>query len=207
MVEKFLADHPLSGSTFSGLLLKLGIPPSEHPALLRQPRGDRSLVRSEKRRSPESKLAAALRLKLVAANAAPQVSGMEELPGKSNYFRGSDPRKWRTDVATYAKVKYAGVYPGVDLVYYGNQGQLEYDFIVAPGAKPSAIALSLQGAERVNVDAHLPKKEDLSFYLPSGHRRAWVSASRWEQPKRGVAIAGRDSCHRCASRQRNGRRA
>src|SRR5206468_2502677 len=133
-------------------------------------RGDGSLVRSEKQRSPESKLAAALRLKLVAANAAPQVSGMEELPGKSNYFRGSDPRKWRTNVPTYAKVKYAGVYPGVDLVYYGNQGQLEYDFIVAPGAKPSAIALSLQGAERVKVDAQGDLVVDISGEVVRFHK-------------------------------------
>jgi len=70
--------------------------------------------------------------------------GADELPGKSNYFIGNDPQKWRTNVPTYAKVKYQGVYPGVDLVYYGNQGgQLEYDFVVAPGADPSAIALDL----------------------------------------------------------------
>jgi len=66
------------------------------------------------------------------------------LPGKSNYFLGSDPKKWRTDVANYAKVKYRDVYPGVDMVYYGNQdGQLEYDFVVAPGADLSAIKLEV----------------------------------------------------------------
>jgi hypothetical protein len=66
------------------------------------------------------------------------------LPGKSNYFIGSDPKKWRTNVTNYAKVKYANVYPGVDLVYYGNQGRLEYDFVVAPGADPRAITLELE---------------------------------------------------------------
>ncbi len=56
-----------------------------------------------------------LRMKLVGANQAAEVTALEELPGKSNYFIGSDPKKWRTDVPTYGKVKYAGVYPGIDL--------------------------------------------------------------------------------------------
>ena len=72
-------------------------------------------------------------MKFVGANPAPQVVGVDELPGKSNYFIGNDPAKWQTNVPSYAKVKYEGVYPGVDLVYYGNQRQLEYDFVVALG--------------------------------------------------------------------------
>jgi hypothetical protein len=94
-----------------------------------------------------------LRMKLVGANAKATVTGAEELPGKSNYFFGNDPKKWRTNVPTYAKVKYAAVYPGVDLVYYGNQRQLEYDFVVAPGADPTRIKLSFAGAEGMRVDA------------------------------------------------------
>ena len=85
-----------------------------------------------------------LRMKLVSANRSPRVTGLDELPGKSNYFVGSDPKKWRTDVPSYAKVKYEGVYPGVDLIYYGSQRQLEYDFVVAPGADPKAIALEIE---------------------------------------------------------------
>jgi hypothetical protein len=73
------------------------------------------------------------------------VTGLEELPGKSNYFIGNDPKKWRTNVPNYAKVKYTSVYPGVDLVYYGNQRQLEYDFVVQPGADPKAIKLGFAG--------------------------------------------------------------
>ena len=73
------------------------------------------------------------------------MTGAEELPGKANYFLGNDPSKWRTNVPTYAKVRYESVYPGVDLVYYGTQGgELEYDFIVAPGADPNAIALGVE---------------------------------------------------------------
>jgi hypothetical protein len=66
---------------------------------------------------------------------------VDQLPGTANYFIGNDPAKWRTSVPTYAKVKYAGIYPGIDLAYYGNQRQLEYDFIVAPGASPKPIRL------------------------------------------------------------------
>jgi sugar lactone lactonase YvrE len=92
---------------------------------------------------------ALLRTRLVGANVKAAVSGAEELPGKSNYFIGNDPQKWRTNVPNYAKVRYQGVYPGVDLVYYGNQGgRLEYDFVVAPGADPSVVTLEV-GAEGV----------------------------------------------------------
>src|SRR5204863_5584667 len=84
-----------------------------------------------------------LRMKLVGANRTAKVTGLDELPGKANYFIGNDPKKWRTDVPTYAKVQYRDVYPGIDLVYYGNQGKLEYDFVVAPGADPNAIALAV----------------------------------------------------------------
>jgi len=88
-----------------------------------------------------------LRMRLVGANVKATVVGAEELPGKSNYFIGNDPGKWRTNVPNYAKVKCSGVYPGVDLVYYGDQGgQLEYDFVVAPGADPTVIALEVATA-------------------------------------------------------------
>ena len=77
---------------------------------------------------------AVLRMKLERANRQPAVSGQEELAGKVNYFIGNDPDQWHTDVPTFGRVRYAGVYEGVDMVYYGNQQQLEYDFVVAPGA-------------------------------------------------------------------------
>ncbi|HWT03472.1 MAG TPA: Ig-like domain-containing protein [Pyrinomonadaceae bacterium] len=96
---------------------------------------------------------AVVRMKLVGANDAPRVSGREELAGKNNYFIGNDPAKWRTAVPTYARVEYQGVYPGIDLVYYGNQRQLEYDFVLAPGADPHTIALGFEGADKLEVDA------------------------------------------------------
>src|SRR5437762_1954940 len=93
-----------------------------------------------------------VRMKLVGGNAKPRAEALGELAGKANYFIGNDPKRWRTNVATYAKVKYEGVYPGVDLVYYGNQGQLEYDFVVAPGVDPNEIRLQFPGAGKLRVD-------------------------------------------------------
>jgi hypothetical protein len=78
---------------------------------------------------------------------------LEERPGKSNYFMGNDPRKWRTNMPNYTKVKYSNVYRGVDLVYYGNQRQLEYDFVVKPGADPRQIELNFDGAKGLRLGA------------------------------------------------------
>src|SRR5213593_4401280 len=93
-----------------------------------------------------------VRLRLIGVNPAPEVRGLEELPGKTNYFIGNDPSRWRTDIPTYAKVRYESVYPGIDLVYYGNQGQLEFDLTVAPGADPDRVQLGVDGCDRLEVD-------------------------------------------------------
>jgi hypothetical protein len=114
-------------------------PPAAHR---QRHRGLRPRTRAEQ--DPSETARAVVRMQLLEANPAPQVVGVEELPGKANYFIGNDPHKWRTNVPTYARVKYANVYPGVDLVYYGNRGQLEYDFVVQPGAEPSRIALDIE---------------------------------------------------------------
>ncbi len=98
------------------------------------------------------------------ANLSPQVSGQDALPGTVNYFTGKDPKKWRTGIATYKKVAYQSVYKGVNLVYYGNHKQLEYDFIVQPHADPKQIALSFAGAKSVKV----AKNGDLALCLAGG---------------------------------------
>lgn len=90
-------------------------------------------------------------MQLKGANAGARVFGLDQLPGKANYFIGNDPAKWRTGLPTYAQVKYEGVYPGIDLIYYGNQRQLEYDFAVAPGADPGVIRLRFAGAEKLSL--------------------------------------------------------
>src|SRR5438445_703660 len=105
-----------------------------------------------------------LRMTFAGANPEPRVTGLEELPRKANYFIGNDRAKWRTNVPTYAKVQYREVYPGIDLVYYGNQQQLEYDFVVRPGANPNRIVLGFEGADRLEVDA----QGDLVLHTAAG---------------------------------------
>jgi Bacterial Ig-like domain (group 3)/Beta-propeller repeat len=96
---------------------------------------------------------AVLRMQLVGADATPQLVGQDQLPGTSNYITGSNPSQWVTNVPNFARVEEPGVYPGVNLVYYGNQQQLEYDFTVAPGADASVIRLAFSGAESMALDA------------------------------------------------------
>ena len=104
-----------------------------------------SPMRRKAKSSPASGRVSAdvIRMQVVGARSNAVAEGRDELPGKSNYFVGNDPRKWRSGVANYAKVQYRGIYPGIDLVYYGSQSQLEYDFVVAPGATPGAISLEV----------------------------------------------------------------
>jgi hypothetical protein len=102
---------------------------------------------------PEAQPPQVVRMRLLGGNAKGRVVGLDELPGRSNYICGNDPKKWRTSVPSYAQVKFEGVYSGVDLVYYGSQRQLEYDFVVAPGANPDQIKLSFTGADGMRVDA------------------------------------------------------
>lgn len=97
-------------------------------------------------RGRERSRTAAVRMELVGANPEPGIGGLEELPGKTSYFKGSDPARWHTHVPSYEKVLYRDVYPGVDLVYYGNQQQLEYDFVLNPRADPRDIRLRVDTA-------------------------------------------------------------
>ncbi len=97
--------------------------------------------------------ASVLRLHYAGANPNPRVVGEDQLPGVVNYLIGNDPNKWRTNIPTYARVAYTDVYPGVDLVYYGHIGQLEYDWVVQPGADAGKIALDVEGARGATIDA------------------------------------------------------
>ena len=96
---------------------------------------------------------AACRLRFVGANPAAGISGDQKLSGTVNYLLGSDAGQWRAHVPTFAQVRVENIYPGVNLVYYGNRQKLEYDFNLAAGADPAAIALRFDGAEKVSVDA------------------------------------------------------
>ena len=101
----------------------------------------------------EQPLSTTLQFKLVGAARNSAVVGEDPQIGKVNYFIGRDPAKWRTNVPTYAQVRYKNVYPGIDLVYYGSHQQLEYDFAVSPGADPSRIQLQIAGAKQIEIDA------------------------------------------------------
>jgi uncharacterized protein (TIGR03437 family) len=137
-------------------------------------------------------------VKLVGANTAAKLTGEEKLPGKSNYFIGNDPLKWRTNVPNYARVRYRQVYPGVDVVYYGNQQQLEYDFVVAPGADPHSVRLAFDGADSLEVDEQgdlllwaggstLRMKKPL-VYQQSEHGRQEIVGSYVLRGKRSVSF-------------------
>ncbi len=92
-----------------------------------------------------------VRIGIDGANVAARMEPLNELPGKANYFVGSNRHEWITDVPSYLRIRYAGIYPGVDLVYYGKQGQLEFDFVVSPGADPKKIALKFGSDERATL--------------------------------------------------------
>lgn len=108
-----------------------------------------------------------LRIKLLGSQQSPGISGVNELPAKSNYFIGNNPGNWRTNVAQYGKVGFGSVYPGIDLLYYGNNGQLENDFVVAPGVDPGKIQLALEGflnpGSKAAVRLRLDAKGDLNI--------------------------------------------
>ena len=110
----------------------------------------------------------ALRFTWLNANRHATVAAESALPGIVNYLKGSDPAKWQTGIPTYARVRYDAIYPGIDVVYYGNGRQLEYDLIVAPHADPGAARLALEGA-----DATLSENGDLDLALSNGRVLQW----------------------------------
>jgi Beta-propeller repeat/Domain of unknown function DUF11 len=100
-----------------------------------------------------SSSSAAVHMQLEGASASPKITAAEPLPGRANYFIGNDSRRWVRNVPTFARVQYSAVYPGIDLVYYGQQGQLEYDFVVGSGADPRQIRMNIAGAQKVSLGA------------------------------------------------------
>lgn len=132
---------------------------------------------------------AVIRLRPVHSNPHPRLTGIDKLPGVSHHFIGNDPRKWRTNIESYARVKYENLYPGIDLIYYGNQaGEIEYDFLVTAGANPNLITLSIEGADSVAVD---DQSGDLLLETSVGRLRQQVP--RLYQEVNGIRqkIAGR----------------
>jgi len=122
-----------------------------------------------------------VRMQLTGASGKTEAMGEEQLPGTANYFIGNDPAQWHTSVPTYAKVRYTGIYPGIDLLYYGNQRQLECDFVVAPGVDPKPIRLRFAGARELHLAADgdlvvtaanggLAFHKPLVYQIVDGHR-------------------------------------
>ncbi|HWH36055.1 MAG TPA: Calx-beta domain-containing protein [Acidimicrobiales bacterium] len=106
-------------------------------------------------------------MELVGADPGAEGTGRDPLPGRSNYFVGNDPARWQTGIPSFATVSFADVYPGIDVVYYGNEGALEYDFVVAPGTSFEDIAIRILGADRITID----ESGDLVLDVPGGEVR------------------------------------
>ncbi len=115
----------------------LFLTPAEAVLSLRGPRHETALVR----------------MRMAGGQRAPRVVGLDRQVTQSNYFLGNDSRRWHTGVSNYAWVRYEGVYPGIDLVYRGNQRQLKYDFVIAAGADPGRIRLAFQGVDALTIGA------------------------------------------------------
>jgi len=153
--------------------------------------------RLRRRKAPANRQREVVRMKLVGGEA-PQASGLEQLPGVSNYFIGQEPKKWRTGVPHYGRIQYRGVYPGIDMIAYGKGRQLEYDLVVAPGANPRQIELAWEGVERldVNADGDLVLATRLGeivekrprVYQEIAGRRVEVAASYLLRPQKRVAF-------------------
>ena len=111
-------------------------------------------------------------MNLIGSNPSPKMQGLDMLPGKRNYFVGSDPREWHVGIPTYARVRSENVYPGIDIVYYGVQNQLEYDFVVSPHSDPSLIRMSFQGIQGLELN----HRGDLIIHTETGriHSRCTV---------------------------------
>src|ERR1035438_2530495 len=93
-----------------------------------------------------------MRMVFPGANPNPQVTGLDLQSGRSNYLIGPNPANWRTDVPNFGRVRYGNLYPGVDLLYYGNDRELEYDLMVSPGGDPNRISLAFDGADRLRIE-------------------------------------------------------
>lgn len=123
-----------------------------------------------------------LHMRLVGARRDVRLTGLDPLPGTTNYFVGNDPARWHRNVPSFARVRSEQVYPGIDLVYHGDQRRLEYDFVIAPHADPGRITLAFSGARRVSLDgdgnlvlstAHgtLVQRKPLVYQEVGGERR------------------------------------
>lgn len=156
-------------------------------AVLRLPGGKAEHRGKSGGRKAAPQPASVVRMQLQGANRAAQVRAEGEIATRSHYLLGNDSRNWRTGVRHYTRARYEQVYPGVDLVYYGNQRQLEYDFVVAPGADPRQIRLRFKGTERVEVSP----QGDLLLHTAEGTLKQHRPVVYQEQGGRRTPVPGR----------------
>jgi Beta-propeller repeat len=135
---------------------------------------------------PKKGGASALRMRPVGGNISARAESLEAQSGKANYFIGNKPDQWRTNISTYAKVRYSDVYPGIDMVYYGNQRQLEYDFIVNPGASPELVQLQFDGTKKIALES----SGDLVMHTAA-------TEMRWHKPYAYQLIDGNQRTVQC----------
>ena len=127
-----------------------------------------------------------VRMRFDGAAAKPRMVGLQPLPGITNYFLGNDPNQWHTDIVSFAKVRYSEIYPGIDLVYYGSAGDIEYDFVLQPGADPALIRLSFEGAKNLTVNL----TGELVIAVAQGELRQKAPVIYQESAKGMTLIAG-----------------
>ena len=168
-------DFLARGSGYS-----LFLTPTEAVFSLKHPAAKPGALARCKAQAAQEMAQSVLRMQLVGANPNARPNGMDALPGKANYFLGNDPKHWQTGIDLYRQAGYRNVYRGIDLRYYGNQRQLEYDFVVAPKADPGAVRLHFAGAQALSVSP----SGDLRVQLPGGE-------VRWHRPVVYQEVAGR----------------
>jgi fibronectin type 3 domain-containing protein/photosystem II stability/assembly factor-like uncharacterized protein len=152
----FLTTHEI-------ILVSHPTPPSDKNRFTRE-KSEPGRERPEWKGQIESSV---IRIRFVGVNQESQLRGLEEKTSRVNYLYGSNPSKWHYGVPTYARVRYEAIYPGIDLVFYGNDGHLEYDIVVSPGGDPELVQLELEGADKIELDS----SGDLVLSTASGEIR------------------------------------
>ena len=135
-------------------VIRLAAPSTLNKRVLRRPSTQLgvSALPDTRTNEPEQRPAVIHMRLLGATHSSP--SGLDLLPGVSNYIRGDNPKNWHTNIPTFSRVRYANPYHGIDLMYHGNQGRLEFDFIVQPGASPSQIAFEIDSSAQRTSASH-----------------------------------------------------
>ena len=136
------------------------------------------------------------RISLLKTNPHATLSPLDLQPGKFNFFRGNDPKHWRAGLATYARLRYTNIYPGIDLLFYGHDGKLEYDFVVAPGIDPGMIRLRVDDTRsQITPQGELQDRRRSGSPCCTGHgstrtRTAANAPSKAGSPKSTAATIG-----------------